>query len=957
MKRLVLASMLAFSAICAKGYEIVDDENAMEILTPDLADREVAKIRLKNGLEALIISDPKAQNSAAALCVEVGSWHDPKGYAGMAHFTEHLLFMGSEKYPDESEYTQYIRDHSGVFNAFTALDRTCYIFSVENEAFDGALDRFSRFFIDPLFVQDSISRELNAVDQEHHKNLESDQWRAWSIFKTLCNPSHPNVAFSTGTAETLKKIPRDELIKWYRKTYSSDRMHLVIYSNMRIDLLKQMVDQMFSPVALSAGAPLPEVPLFSDKQRGHIAYIEPIRDHKNLSLSWELPRSFVNDTSKSPYIVGSLLTAKTPGSLYEALKAEGLINSIGFGIDDFSREQYVFQLDLDLTSDGVQNVDRVVDLIYAQIHQLKMGHVPTYAFEEYYQLNQLKYAFQERGNAYDFVSNTAYSLGHEAIESYPMRTLLPTSYDPKMYAYFIDTLTPHDCFMILNAPASLTGIYPEQKEPWNGGEYTVRAIARSRLDDLAEMTTNVTFSLPAPNPYLPTELKPVLESTRLTPPKPEVAISDEIGMLYYVKDERFGTPHVSYIFSFKAPQINGESKNQVLLDLYSYAVNKSLSADRSQAALAGLYGNLGRGEMSLTLSIGGFEQKASDYLTTYLKAMKNLCVSKELFEIYHEALLADYENEAKSLPIFQARETLAHLVKNDANTSSQLVKAIKDVSYEEFQKFSENVLEQVYIEAFATGCITHTEVTELYETVKEHLGANPFSVEDQPVKRVLNLPETGGPYQINLQSRLQGNGIALAISQGNFTFDRRASHLIFSQAISTDFPEELRTRQQTCYMVASAGKFERGQMINYFLAHSTTHQASELLARFELFLEEFHKNLPKNISEERFESIRQSLSLQYSQPYSSLSEMAQYLNFYAYERGGDFHHRAKQVEALDKLTYADFIKETAQYVSRANNKRIAVLVEGKPTDHKSFRYQRTSQDLLKQTGTYIAESQ
>ena len=60
-------------------------------------------------LEAYLISDPGVHESAAALAVEAGSWQDPKEYPGMAHFLEHMLFMGTTAYPNESEYMHYIQ--------------------------------------------------------------------------------------------------------------------------------------------------------------------------------------------------------------------------------------------------------------------------------------------------------------------------------------------------------------------------------------------------------------------------------------------------------------------------------------------------------------------------------------------------------------------------------------------------------------------------------------------------------------------------------------------------------------------------------------------------------------------------------------------------------------------------------------------------------------------------------
>ncbi|KAJ2481024.1 metalloprotease [Coemansia sp. RSA 2131] len=123
----------------------------------------------------LCTSDPDSANTAASLSVNVGSMADPKEFPGMAHFLEHMLFMGSAKYPAENEYTQYIANNLGEYNAYTANTETTFYFSIANQAFEGAFDRFSRFFIDPLLLANSVDREVNAVDSEYKGNLQSDE--------------------------------------------------------------------------------------------------------------------------------------------------------------------------------------------------------------------------------------------------------------------------------------------------------------------------------------------------------------------------------------------------------------------------------------------------------------------------------------------------------------------------------------------------------------------------------------------------------------------------------------------------------------------------------------------------------------------------------------------------------------------------------------------------------------
>lgn len=83
---------------------------------------------------------------------------DPVELPGLAHFCEHMLFMGTKTYPDENEYSKYLTDNGGGSNAYTSSCNTNYYFDVTPPHFEGALDRFSRFFIEPLFAQSATDR-------------------------------------------------------------------------------------------------------------------------------------------------------------------------------------------------------------------------------------------------------------------------------------------------------------------------------------------------------------------------------------------------------------------------------------------------------------------------------------------------------------------------------------------------------------------------------------------------------------------------------------------------------------------------------------------------------------------------------------------------------------------------------------------------------------------------------
>ena len=163
-----------------------DKKNSITIPDKHPLDLSETKIlTLDNGLDVIIVSNPKYNISAASMNVKVGSLSDPKEAQGLAHFLEHMLFLGTEKYPDVEDYKMYLSNNGGYSNAYTAEDHTNYLFEVIHDAYEGALDRFSQFFISPAFNKEYTKREINAVNSEFQKNLENDYWRMRQIKRTI----------------------------------------------------------------------------------------------------------------------------------------------------------------------------------------------------------------------------------------------------------------------------------------------------------------------------------------------------------------------------------------------------------------------------------------------------------------------------------------------------------------------------------------------------------------------------------------------------------------------------------------------------------------------------------------------------------------------------------------------------------------------------------------------------
>ena len=334
--------------------------------------REYGSVHLPNGIQAILISDGKADRAAAALAVGVGSYADPRDALGLAHFLEHMLFMGSGKYPEENEYGAFLARHGGTSNAYTAAEITNYFFAVMPDYFDGALDRFSRFFIDPLLSPAAVEREKNAVDSEYRNDLSNDGWREEIAIRYSGNPESPFSQFNigslrpspTGYPATLANVSRADLVQFHAQHYHAANMRLVVLGRESLAELTTMVEAKFSAVptdtadrqtaddndillprslapSLSATRTADSRPRSSDSldnqrtqkegearwpppfaraQRARAIVWLPQKHRRSLTLMWPLPPQRKLFKKKAPQFVASLLGDQGHGSVLAHLR-------------------------------------------------------------------------------------------------------------------------------------------------------------------------------------------------------------------------------------------------------------------------------------------------------------------------------------------------------------------------------------------------------------------------------------------------------------------------------------------------------------------------------------------------------------------------------------------------------------------------------------------------------------
>lgn len=953
---LLFLVVFSFSTDC-KAYEqpseaftIIEDKAKVPILTPSFSERKTLKIRLKNGLEAFLISDPNADKSSAVMSVKTGSWEDPEEFPGIAHFLEHMLFLGTKKYPKESEYQRFVSEHGGSSNAFTSNDHTSYLFSINNDAFPEALDRFSNFFKEPLFNPSGVSRELNAIDQEYAKNVENDDIRVLFVIKELGNIHHPNHRFNIGNSQTLSKVSQETLKKWYHEHYNAHMMRLVVYSNLPLDTLTSLVSQDFQGVPDSKYTPnIPDIPLASGALEGKIVYVQSIKNVRTLTLLWDLPSVFGTMKETRPDILlCTVLGHEGKESLLNELKRQGLAEKLNCGAARIGGNHLNFYLDIDLTDEGVQKLNQVIQITFEMIKILREKGIPPYLFQETQKVEKIRYQYQKREDAFEMAFKAASTIWDEDMDTFPERGLILEKFNPKDIQAFIDQLTPQNCQFFLSAPSALTGFKPTQKEKWLGVEYTIVPIPKEVMEAWKNPSyAHSQLNLPAANSFIPEQLNIIqppegfkdLGKLPLVP-HPKKLIDNEKGKIYYAQDERYRVPEGYWNFEIKSPEIQmGKRFKVVLADLLVKSLNESLSQFTYDASLAGLDYKIDRKEFGIQINVQGYSEKAPMLFNEILKQFKSLKVSEESFNIYKQLLLREYQNFLRDPPLKQASELLKSAIYKAYTTEQQKASAMRKITYDKFLSYQEAVFKQIYVQGVIYGNVSEQEALQLSDNFINAFQAEPYPLKDQKMIEVIALPADTGPFYLEDKIKSSGNAVILAIEYLPFSIEARAAHQVLTQALNEPFFTTLRTKQQTGYIVFSTGEDLERHLFHLFAVQSNSHDVRDLLARFELFIESFLQEIGKTeLHEADFEVIKQSIITKLEQPQNNLKEMGELLTTLAFKFDGDFDWMNKRIAALKKMQYGEFLVYAKQALGRQNKRRLAVLMKGILPEDSIFNY-------------------
>jgi len=763
--------------------------------------REYSTFTLKNGIEVVTVSDPKLTTSAATLSVGVGQFQDPENAQGIAHFLEHMIFMGSEKYKSPNEYMQFISENGGSTNAFTAAEQTTYLFSINSRMFSQALDRLSSAIKAPLFDASMVEKEISAVNSEWLLARQRDQFVVNRVSVNTSNPNHPKSQLGVGNNETLsreKEILLSSLREFYNQYYSANLMKLVLVGNQTPRQLKSYAKKYFGNIKnKNIERPLTTQSGYLDNSLLKNIYVQTKTGTPSLTLEFPFTDNRDKWKSKPNQYVSRLLNSQEENSLYSYLTNEGYIESGSASINPnvWGADGAVF-IDFILTDKGVANKDLIINLAFKYIDLISTQGINEKYYDEMKAINDREFEDYSPPQALNLAVNFGSQIFDVPVKNLIDYGLKTDSFDEKAIRDVLSQLSPSNVRIYHLSPDEETSIDLKYAD----GSYRLESISQDEINNWG--STEIAIYLP----------------------EPEVISIDDINDITFASKE-YETPQIVYsedaVQAFLSQSINHKNNKGIMqVNLMSPTSGKSAQIEAELSLILYHFFKKNRSKLAKAYRGAGVsiipqpDQYGNLSFIFVGRSLNQIKYAKELMESFATFNIKDWELENAKKVILDSLEDAeedeisnqlftydSELDKTSRWNRSQVIKAMKNVTLESILNTHKEFKSSIFLDIYAYGNYDPTKVKDFAKELRKIMGPSSQLTHYRYKPVFKSVPGTAMMKKVSIPK--DGVGIL-----DNYIYPEKSKKItaqlsLINKLFRPTFFNELRTNQEVGYIASS----------------------------------------------------------------------------------------------------------------------------------------------------------
>jgi coenzyme PQQ biosynthesis probable peptidase PqqF len=306
------------------------------------------QLTLANGLRVTLLHAPRLKRCAAALQVAAGSHDVPLAWPGLAHFLEHLLFLGTERFPTSEGLMAYVQRHGGQVNASTRERTTDFFFELPVATFANGLERMADMLTHPCLALDDQLREREVLHAEYVAwSQDAKAQQRVALLEGLA-ADHPLRGFHAGNRDSLpveREAFQRALREFHQQFYQSGQMSLRLAGPQPLDELEAQAQQ-FSQTLITGPLHPQAVPpaLMAGQAQGYQYHAD---NHLHQVITCHASRAALE-------FLCTWLNASAPGGLLAELQTRQLATDLQATVLYHFAGQALLDIDFTLGAQGEQ---------------------------------------------------------------------------------------------------------------------------------------------------------------------------------------------------------------------------------------------------------------------------------------------------------------------------------------------------------------------------------------------------------------------------------------------------------------------------------------------------------------------------------------------------------------------------------------------------------------------------
>lgn len=850
-----------------------------EILLPSTQNNPYLGGFLDNGLEYLIIQCEKCESAGVSLSVKAGSKYNT--ILGLAHLLEHMIFYCSKTYTQENYLQEFISLNSGYTNAYTDYEYTNYFYSIDNRALEESLKIFSKAFIEPIFNDFAVQREIHAVDSEHMKNKYNDMWREYRAMQ-LASDGNQYSKFTTGNLQTFKmQNLTSKVQEFFDSYYIAENMKLVIYANYKLDVLEDWVSKLFSDLRRGVSKSMPPEKFM---KKSKILYMGKVSEGIELQIMYEIPSETLSPLRQPGDFIAYLLNNQGPkGFLGLFPTVQSFQANIVETISDFSLISILFTLTTE------KDHEKIIGSLPAAIEKILsldedyLGNI----WQDYFYINYYNFYYADKLQPEKLASKISANMLYLPTEFYYSGFDLKTQYSYSDIQNTLRGILESPILAILASSNFMPG--------------TVLKSGELKLDDYCEIydlyyeikelnvqrAQNIEFETYSLNPIMPNHVAVVSGEED----KAQIVFQSPGLEIWYKFDESFGLPKATVvIFLFTE---NWE-KVHVEVDLWVKQCQLMITQDLYLYKVAGYTSEIIVSDLGLRITLKGWNIRINSYTEEVIKIITSSTIKD--FDKAWQWLYEDYSYFFNDQPYIQADAYLTEILHPSSLSYSSKLSHLSSLSS---SSFTNPFLSKIFwAKVLCFGNQEKTLIQDLSGFLQSSLPILQTPIKKPHYKQITD-------FSTYNYISLDNHCILIWYDFGEFSMEKWAAVLVLTRIANDRAFRVLRTQQQLGYIVYAQANAKFSSNSFKLVIQGSEENPDFFEEAIEKFWVDFE--IDQELIENTIEKIGQSLLW----PYESLDNL--------------FFDTWKEIY-LDRYTFG-FNELLAPYVQNIKTSEISEMIK------------------------------